>query len=79
MTRRLPTMADLRAEKGRRQRTMLRCVSLQDAGAAEAVGIDIASVPPDLLPTTVTPRANPSSILTSPPRRRDSSANGWPP
>ena len=49
MTRRLPTVADLRAEKGRRQMTMLRYFSLHEAGAAEAAGIDIASVPPDLL------------------------------
>ena len=49
MTRRLPTVADLRAEKGKRQMTMLRYFSLHEAEAAEAAGIDIASVPPELL------------------------------
>jgi 3-methyl-2-oxobutanoate hydroxymethyltransferase len=43
--RSLPTIADLRAWKGRRQLTMLRYFSLDEAAAAEAAGIDIASVP----------------------------------
>ena len=47
--RRLPTIADLRALKGRRQLTMLRYFSLDEAAAAEAAGIDIASVPPEIL------------------------------
>lgn len=47
--RRLPTVADLRADKGRRQHTMLRLFTLDEAAAAEEAGIDIASVPPDLL------------------------------
>ena len=47
MTRRLPSVADLRAQKGRRQMTMLRYFSLDEAAAAEAAGIDIASVPPE--------------------------------
>lgn len=47
--RRLPTIADLRAAKGQRQQTMLRLFSLQEAAAAEAAGIDIASVPPELM------------------------------
>jgi 3-methyl-2-oxobutanoate hydroxymethyltransferase len=47
--RALPTVADLRALKGRRQLTMLRYFSLDEARAAEAAGIDIASVPPELL------------------------------
>ena len=49
MTRRLPTVADLRADKGKGQKTMLRYFSLDEAAAAEAAGIDIASVPPELL------------------------------
>lgn len=44
-----PTIADLRAAKGKRQMTMLRFFSLDEAAAAEAAGIDIASVPPELL------------------------------
>ena len=47
--RRLPTVADLRADKGRGQKTMLRYFTLDEAAAAEAAGIDIASVPPDLV------------------------------
>lgn len=47
--RSLSTVADLRALKGRRQLTMLRYFSLDEAGAAEAAGVDIASVPPDLV------------------------------
>ena len=47
MTR--PTIADLRAWKGKRQLTMLRYFSLEEAAAAEAAGIEIASVPPDIL------------------------------
>ena len=49
MTRRCPTVADLRTGKGRGQKTMLRYVTLDEAAAAEAAGIDIASVPPDLV------------------------------
>lgn len=45
----LPTVADLRALKGQTQLTMLRYFSLDEAAAAEAAGIDIASVPPDVL------------------------------
>jgi 3-methyl-2-oxobutanoate hydroxymethyltransferase len=43
------TVADLRALKGKRQLTMLRYFSLDEAAAAEAAGIDIASVPPELV------------------------------
>lgn len=49
MTRKLPTITDLRAAKGKRQMTMLRYFSLDEAAAAEAAGIDIASVPPELV------------------------------
>ena len=47
--RRLPTVHDLRALKGQRQLTMLRYFTLDEARAAEAAGIDIASVPPEVL------------------------------
>ena len=47
--RKRPTVADLRALKGRRQLTMLRYFALDEAAAAEAAGIDIASVPPEIL------------------------------
>lgn len=47
--RRLPTVTDLRAARGRGQMTMLRYMTLDEARAAEAAGIDIASVPPDLI------------------------------
>jgi 3-methyl-2-oxobutanoate hydroxymethyltransferase len=47
--RRLPTVADLRAWKGQRQLTMLRYFSLDEAAAAERAGIDIASVPAEVL------------------------------
>ncbi|WP_062013680.1 3-methyl-2-oxobutanoate hydroxymethyltransferase [Aureimonas sp. AU4] len=49
MSRTRPTVADLRALKGRRQLTMLRVVTLEEAEAAERAEIDIVSVPPDLL------------------------------
>ena len=43
------TVADLLAEKGKRQLTMLRVTTLEEAEAAEKAGIDIVSVPPSLL------------------------------
>lgn len=45
----MPTVTDLRAAKGRRQMTMLRYFTLDEAAAAEVAGIDIASVPPEIL------------------------------
>lgn len=47
--RTLPTVADLQALKGRRQLTMLRYFTLDEAAAAERAGIEIASVPPAVL------------------------------
>ena len=47
--RKLPTVSDLRALKGQKQLTMLRYFSLDEAAAAEAAGIDIASVPAEVL------------------------------
>jgi 3-methyl-2-oxobutanoate hydroxymethyltransferase len=49
MARKRPTVADLRALKGKRQLTMLRFFTLEEAAAAEQAGIDIVSVPPELL------------------------------
>jgi 3-methyl-2-oxobutanoate hydroxymethyltransferase len=49
MARKRPTVADLRARKGKGQLTMLRYFSLEEAAAAEEAGIDIASVPPELV------------------------------
>lgn len=47
--RRLPTVADLRALKGKSQLSMLRYFDLEEAAAAEAAGIDIASVPAEIV------------------------------
>jgi 3-methyl-2-oxobutanoate hydroxymethyltransferase len=49
MNRTRPTIADLRAMKGKCQLTMLRVMTLEEAEAAERAGIDIVSIPPDLL------------------------------
>jgi 3-methyl-2-oxobutanoate hydroxymethyltransferase len=48
MKKNRPTVADLRAIKGKRQLTMLRVLTLDEAEAAEKAGIDIVSVPPEL-------------------------------
>ena len=45
MARKKPTIADLRAQKGKGQYTMLRVMNLEEAEAAEQAGIDIVSVP----------------------------------
>lgn len=47
--RKKPTVADLRALKGKGQRTMLRVTTLEEAAAAEEAGIDIVSVTPELV------------------------------
>ncbi|RST86411.1 3-methyl-2-oxobutanoate hydroxymethyltransferase [Aquibium carbonis] len=49
MSRTRPTIHDLRAMKGKRQLTMLRVMTLDEAEAAERAGIDIVSIPPELL------------------------------
>ena len=49
MSRKRPTIADLRAMKGKRQLTMLRVMTMEEAEAAERAGIDIVSIPPDLM------------------------------
>ncbi len=49
MSRRRLTVADIAALKGKRQLTMLRIFTLEEAAAAEAAGIDLASAPPELV------------------------------
>lgn len=49
MARTRPTVADLRAWKGKRQLTMLRVFTIDEAAAAEEAGIDVVSVPPELV------------------------------
>ena len=49
MTRKKPTLADIRANKGKYQYTMMRVESWDELAAAEAAGIDMCSVPPELL------------------------------
>ncbi len=49
MTAQRPTVADLRSLKGRRQLTMLRVETLDEAEAAQRAGIDAVSVPPALV------------------------------
>jgi 3-methyl-2-oxobutanoate hydroxymethyltransferase len=44
-----PTIADLRANKGKRQYTMLRVESMDELAAAEQAGIDMVSVPPEMM------------------------------
>jgi 3-methyl-2-oxobutanoate hydroxymethyltransferase len=44
-----PTVADLRALKGKRQLTMMRTESIEEVEAADRAGIDIISVPPEIL------------------------------
>lgn len=49
MSRKKPTVLDLRAKKGKGQLTMLRLFTLEEAAAAEEAGIDVVSVPPELV------------------------------
>ena len=49
MARTRPTGHVLRAIKGKRQLTMLRVMTLEEAEAAERAGVDIVSIPPELL------------------------------
>jgi 3-methyl-2-oxobutanoate hydroxymethyltransferase len=46
--RKKPTVADLLALKGKRQLTMLRVTTLDEAAAAEQAGIDFVSVPEEI-------------------------------
>lgn len=43
------TVADMRAQKGQRQQVMLRIFTLDEAAAAQEAGIDVVSVPPELV------------------------------
>lgn len=49
MIRKRPTVADVRAMKGKYQYTMLRVETMEELEAAELAGIDMVSVPPDLM------------------------------
>ena len=49
MARKKPTVADVRANKGKYQYTMMRTESWEELAAAEAAGIDMVSVPPEML------------------------------
>ena len=49
MTRKRPTIADIRANKGKQQYTMMRSESWDELAAAEAAGIDMVSVPPEMM------------------------------
>lgn len=49
MARKRPTVADVRANKGKYQYTMMRVESWEELSAAEEAGIDMCSVPPELL------------------------------
>jgi 3-methyl-2-oxobutanoate hydroxymethyltransferase len=49
MGRKKPTVADVRANKGKYQYTMMRVESWDEVAAAEAAGIDMVSVPPEIL------------------------------
>lgn len=44
-----PTVADIRAAKGKRQFTMVRVESMEELEAAEKAGIDMVSVPPAMM------------------------------
>lgn len=49
MARKRPTIADVRANKGKYQYTMMRTETWDELAAAEAAGIDMVSVPPEML------------------------------
>lgn len=49
MARKKPTVADIRANKGKYQYTMMRTETWEELAAAEAAGIDMVSVPPEML------------------------------
>ncbi|MFO1032928.1 MAG: 3-methyl-2-oxobutanoate hydroxymethyltransferase [Hyphomicrobiales bacterium] len=49
MARKKPTVADVRANKGKYQYTMMRVENWEELAAAEAAGIDMCSVPAELL------------------------------
>jgi 3-methyl-2-oxobutanoate hydroxymethyltransferase len=49
MARKRPTVADVRANKGKYQYTMMRVESFEELAAAEAAAIDMVSVPPEMM------------------------------
>lgn len=49
MAAKRPTVADIRANKGKRQYTMLRTETMEELEAAEKAGIDMVSVPPAMM------------------------------
>lgn len=49
MPKKRPTVADVRANKGKYQYTMMRVESWEELAAAEEAGIDMVSVPPEML------------------------------
>lgn len=49
MPRKRPTVADIRANKGKYQYTMMRVENWEELAAAEEAGIDMVSVPPQML------------------------------
>lgn len=49
MARKRPTVADVRANKGKYQYTMMRTETWDELAAAEAAGIDMVSVPPEMM------------------------------
>lgn len=49
MSRKRPTVADVFASKGKHQYSMMRVTSWDELAAAEAAGIDMCSVPPDMM------------------------------
>lgn len=49
MARKRPTIADIRANKGKHQYTMMRTETWDELAAAEAAGIDMVSVPPEMM------------------------------
>ncbi|MDE2383195.1 MAG: 3-methyl-2-oxobutanoate hydroxymethyltransferase [Alphaproteobacteria bacterium] len=49
MRKKRPTVADVRANKGKYQYTMMRVENWEELAAAEAAGIDMCSVPAELL------------------------------
>ena len=49
MARSRPTIADVRANKGKNQYTMMRTENWEELAAAEAAGIDMVSVPPGMM------------------------------
>lgn len=49
MARKRPTIADLRPNRGKHQYTMMRVESWEELAAAEAAGIDMVSVSPEMM------------------------------